>query len=143
MINSIDAFLKITNVLERLPNVDESYPFGFVNRGRGGMTFLNTRRPIEFMAFVEFTSEGGPRGRHKHLKRQECLYIVSGRLQATYWLEQEHEAQTFTHDPGTLIIIEPGLYHTYECIDGPALAFEFSTQIYDRYDYYYPPHASS
>ena len=140
MINYLlKPYLTIQNVQDFVPDVSHPYPFGFVDRGRGGMTFLNTGVPIHFMAVVEFDKIKGPRGRHKHLKRQEHFYVVSGQIQGTYWLEDEAEAQKILHPAGTLVILQPGLYHTYEAVQGCALALEFSPQDYDKDDYHYPP----
>ena len=134
----LSQYLKIENVLGIKPDTSQSHPFGFADFGRGGMTFLNFDWPSHFVALVEFRPDAGPRGRHKHLKRLECLYIVSGTLKATYWLDDRIDAIDFIHPTGTLLTLQPGLFHIYECVEGPALGLELSPQAFDLSDHHYP-----
>ena len=134
----INNYLSIQNIHALDPDTAQPYPVGYADFGRGGTTFLNVNKNNALLMIIEFTPEGGPRGRHKHALKYECLYILSGRLRAHYWLDDPATAVEKTHDAGTLLTIKPGLFHVYECVDGPALAVEFSPQSFDLKDHYYP-----
>lgn len=135
---NIENYLKIQDIRKILPDTTQLAPFGYIDRGRGGTTFLNSGKPIQFLALIEFTPEAGPRGRHKHACKQELFYLVSGSLKGRYWLLDEVSACEHIHTAGTLITLEPGLFHTFECMNGPALALEFSPQAFDLKDHFYP-----
>jgi hypothetical protein len=137
-IMSLDGYLHIYHVHQLTPDTTQPDPFGYTDRGRGGTTFLNTGCSMAFMALIEFRPETGPRGRHRHFKKQEYLYVITGSLKGRYWLVHEDQAEEYIHPVGTLIRVEPGLFHVFECIDSPALALEFSPQPFDSTDYDYP-----
>jgi mannose-6-phosphate isomerase-like protein (cupin superfamily) len=135
---NIEQFLTIQDIKALQPDTTQPNPIGFADHGRGGMTYLNAHMPVAFMALVEFCPTKGPRGRHKHLAKQESLYVISGTLKGRYWLKDQACAQKFIHPEGTLLTIYPGLFHVLESVQGPALALEFSPQPFDRQDHYYP-----
>ncbi len=138
VIEDISSYLTLQNIKDMQPDTSGSSPLGFVDRGRGGTTFLNTGETQSFLALIEFTPQSGPRGRHKHMNKRESIYIISGTLKGRYWLENESCAQEYIHPAGTLITLESGLFHIFECMGGPVLALEFSPESFDLKDHHYP-----
>ena len=136
--NVVNDYLTIQNIHDFKPDTNTAYPVGYADFGRGGTTFLNVNQTNATLMLIEFRADSGPRGRHKHALRYESFYIISGCLKARYWLHDPDEAIEYVHRHGTLLTLKPGLFHEYECVDGPALALEFSPQPYDRSDHYYP-----
>ncbi len=136
--STIAEFLTIRYIKDYIPDTTHPYPFGFVDRGRGATTFLNMGQPHKFLALIEFDPAKGPRGRHKHMTKVESFYVVSGQLRGQYWIDDETKSEQHIHPAGTLITIQPGLFHTLESKDGMALALEISPQSFDLKDHYYP-----
>jgi hypothetical protein len=135
---SLKEFLTIQNVKELSPNMDDTYPLGFVERERGAMVYLNFGEPLRFCALIEINPVLGSRGNHAHKIKKEIFYILSGKVKGTYWLQNElkKQAETFTHIEGDLITMQPGLFHEF-CALEPALALEFSPQPLVALDTYY------
>ena len=139
ILKKLSLYLDVINIKEIEPDLSSKTPLGYFDRGRGGTYFLNAAPDFSFVGIIEFDQEKGPRGHHKHNQKIEYFFILEGTLKGTYWLENDSEAyQEIIHEPDTLIIIKPDLFHTFESITKKTRALEFSPQSFDLKDTFYP-----
>jgi hypothetical protein len=94
--------------------------------------FYNGEAGMRYLAFMELRV-GGIRGNHFHRKKQEWVYLISGRL---LLVVQEGETGTpisINLRAGDLVTIETGIAHAFNPLD-PGQAVEFSPASFDPAD---------
>lgn len=88
---------------------------------------------IKYAAYIEFLPGGRPRGNHVHKIKTEYLYVLTGRLKATYIDTGSGEIQVREVVAGDLITVYPDCAHVYETIEH-AQALEMTAEVYDPSD---------
>lgn len=120
--------------IKRLPVVDESVPdsewpdIARIVKTRGELANISYDESINYIAYVEFPSDGVPRANHFHEEKVEHMYLVTGKVRAFYRLANDDAAVVHEEllEAGDLVTIEPGWVHAYITVE-PGHAIEYST----------------
>lgn len=130
--------LDIKDLTQLEPHLDDQKPFGYLEKERGFMAYLNQPKDYKFLAILEI-KPGQPRGRHYHKEKIEMFYIISGLTHGQYWLPtmKQDEGIQHVHKPGDFITIQPGLCHEFSAQE-PTLALEMTYQSFTLKDTFYP-----
>ncbi len=95
---------------------------------------VNGAGAFAFLAFIQFKE--GPavrRGNHYHEQKEEFLYVLHGRLRATYEDLETGATEEVTIGEGDLVHVLPRCAHVYAPL-GYSEAIEFSPVAFDATD---------
>lgn len=107
---------------------------GRIRMPAGEFTQVLNGDVARYVALLEFKlGPGLSRGNHYHEKKSETLYVVSGRLAATFVDVDTGERVERELAPGDLVRMAPRLAHTYRALE-PAFAVELSPTPFDPAD---------
>lgn len=130
----IQDYVTIRSLKGMTPNLASKSPLGYVDLpGRGVMVQLNPEETLKYAGVFEVNPTYGTRGRHKHLKKVEYIYVVTGTARGRFWLESKEAAEEFTLNQGDLVTVLPGVYHEYEAVS-PAWMIELSPTSFEKED---------
>ncbi len=100
-----------------IPDLSARSPLGYIELpGRGVMVQLNPEETFNYVGVFEVNPAYGTRGRHKHLKKLEYVYVITGSARLRVWLEKKEEAVELELNQGDLVTVRPGVYHEYEAL---------------------------
>ena len=97
---------------------------------------LHTDKPVRFIALLQF-KHNIARGNHYHLRKEEHMIILSGEVKCVFTWPPDHENKsTFecTLKAGQVVIIQPGIVHTFIASNGDSTALEASPQMFKTQD---------
>ena len=119
------------------PDMNSAKPNGFKSIPKGDVAYINPESDVKFVGIIEFVPNTGSRGNHYHKQKNEILYIISGKLKATYWEPNNISNKiTVIHEKGDKITIPPLNYHAFEAIEHTTV-LEITTTPFDITDTFY------
>lgn len=130
----VSAYVTKRSLKGMIPDLSTRSPLGYIELpGRGVTVQLNIEKTFTYVGVVELNPACGTRGRHKHLKKLEHVYVVTGSAKLRLWLEKKEDAVELELAQGDLITIRPGVYHEYEAVT-PAWMVELSPIPFEKED---------
>lgn len=97
---------------------------------------LHTDEPVRFIALLQF-KRNIPRGNHYHIKKVEHMIILSGKVKCIFTWPPKHKNKS-TYEcilgAGQMVIIQPGVVHTFTALNDHCTALEASPQIFKTQD---------
>ena len=135
---NIKNYYKLQNLVGIKPNMNSNNPFGIIDKGNGEAIYLNEIKDKKFVGILNFLPGTGIRGKHYHVKKEEIMYVVSGKMKMYFWLPDHPEnLEEVIVKKGDLITIQPNLAHGVEAIED-TLVVELSPNEFDISDVFYP-----
>lgn len=109
---------------------------GRIMTAAGELAQLVNGEAFRHLAYLEFADKPAiARGNHYHRSKDEYLYVLRGRLQATLQDITTHERATVIVETGDLVRIQPGCAHVYRPLSYTQ-ALEFAPTPFDPGDTY-------
>eukprot|EP00762_Andalucia_godoyi_P008266 ANDGO_02984.mRNA.1 hypothetical protein len=146
---NMDDYVSIT-VLDSPPVVIPQV--GRFDVGKGVAFALNVFDTVRNCLAIEF-QRGCPRGNHYHTQKTEALFVLSGCIHAQFFFPPAHahehganhssggcsEADAVvvkraTLLPGTLVVLKPGIAHSYVSSEPSSFGIELSPDPFDPAD---------
>jgi mannose-6-phosphate isomerase-like protein (cupin superfamily) len=119
--------------VRRLPIVEAPIPpgGGRILSTNGELAQILNGDTFRFLAFIEFLPDSPAlRGNHYHDRREETLYVLSGRLLSRFRDVDTGRTHEFELSRGDLVRVPPRWAHTYLPLE-PSSAVEMSPQTYE------------